>query len=253
MAATPPKSPSEVDNSSLQKTTTSLFHHSLITSDFDALTFSAAAALQLKVLALSDEEQGLHDYITSKSDHRLIVSPYNSLPHLLDLQRYDHATQLLAKALTILRPIRDNYATEPFLESFNFGEVFSLLRKLVQVEGHRWQQQEFYVVTFRSQLKPNADSKRLFDLDSYSHAEATASGGLLKYWYGVKDENLKNLATCFWRSRKDAYEGGKGPWHAQARAAKDIWYQSIVFKTFALTVEDGVKGWSFTDYPELGH
>ncbi|RMZ83163.1 hypothetical protein DV738_g1152, partial [Chaetothyriales sp. CBS 135597] len=237
MAATPPKSPSKVEDSSFRKTTT-LFHHSLITSDFDALTFSAAAALQLKVPALSDEEQGLHDHITSKSDHRLIVSPYNSSLHLLDLERYDHATRLLAKALTILKPIRDGYATEPFLESFNFGEVFSLLRKLVRIEGHCWQQQEFYVVTFRSQLKPNADSNRLFDLDSYSHAEAMASGGLLKYWYGVKDENLKNLATCFWRSRKDAYEGGKGPWHAQARAAAGIWYQSIVFKTFTLTIED---------------
>lgn len=54
----------------------------------------------------------------------------------------------------------------------------------------------------------------------------------------------------FWQSRTDAYAGGKGPWHAQARAAADIWYQSIVFKTYTLTIEDNVDGWTFTPYNE---
>jgi hypothetical protein len=87
---------------------------------------------------------------------------------------------------------------------------------------------------------------------------------LLKYWYGVKDDERRNLATCmfmlegivsllliictgFWESREHAREGGKGPWHAKARAAARIWYESIVFKTYLLTIEDDVGGWSIRD------
>jgi hypothetical protein len=41
----------------------------------------------------------------------------------------------------------------------------------------------------------------LFELDAFSHQEAMASGGLLKYWYGVKDQSRRNLATCTLSSR----------------------------------------------------
>jgi len=34
------------------------------------------------------------------------------------------------------------------------------------------------------------------ELDEGSHAEATKSGGLLKYWFGMPDEDGRNLATC---------------------------------------------------------
>lgn len=165
-----------------------LYHHSLITANFEQLTFHAAAFLQLKLAC--------QFYGAATTDDKLIVSPYNTLPHLLDLKRYDHATQLLSKALTIFKPIREDYAVADYEDSFNFVEVFALLKQLAKIEGHTWQKRDFYVVTFRSQLKPNANSDRLFELDSHSHAEATESGGLLKYWYGSKNDELRNLATC---------------------------------------------------------
>lgn len=86
----------------------SLFHHSLVTKDSELLKFHAAAALQLKFGHRGHEQ-------AATSDDRLIVSPYNDEPHLLDLKRYDVATQLLAKALTIFKPIREDYATAPYL------------------------------------------------------------------------------------------------------------------------------------------
>ncbi|KAL1867016.1 hypothetical protein Plec18167_008807 [Paecilomyces lecythidis] len=220
-----------------------LYHHSLITANFEQLTFHAAAFLQLKLAC--------QFYGAATTDDKLIVSPYNTLPHLLDLKRYDHATQLFSKALTIFKPIREDYAVADYEESFNFAEVFALLKQLAKIEGHTWQKRDFYVVTFRSQLKPNANSDRLFELDSHSHAEATESGGLLKYWYGSKNDELRNLATCFWQSRDDAYAGGKGPWHAKARAAADTWYQSIVFRTYALTIDNNIEGWKFTPYDKF--
>lgn len=168
---------------------TSLFHHSLVTKDFNLLKFHAAASLQLQF------GNRRHEHV-APSDDRLIVSPYNEEPHLLDLKRLDTPNQLLAKALTIFKPVRDDYATAPYTESFNWQAVVDFLRDLSQAEGYRWKRQKFYVVTFRSQLFPDVDQQRLHDLDVRSHQEATASGGLLKYWFGTKDEKHRNLATC---------------------------------------------------------
>lgn len=56
-----------------------------------------------------------------------------------------------------------------------------------------------------------------------------------------------------WRSREDARLGGLGPWHAKARAAAKEMYQTIVFTTMKLEIEDGVKGWKISDWQEEGH
>lgn len=173
----------EVDASSAP-----LVHHSLITQDFEVLKFNAAAALQLSFGHRRDS--------VIKSDYRLISSPYNEEAHLLDLRTLDTSNQLLAKALTILQPIRQDYATAAYAESFNWQQVIDLLRDLAAAEGFQWKKMYFYVVVFRSQLYPHVDSQRLHELDSHSHEEASVSGGLLKYWFGTRDDQYRNLATC---------------------------------------------------------
>ncbi|KAI4852193.1 hypothetical protein E4T44_01649 [Aureobasidium sp. EXF-8845] len=186
----------------------------------------------------------------TRSESLLVVSPYLTPPHLLDVTRYRTPSQLFAKALTRLQPIRDDYALAEYTESFNFEEVIKTLQSLAKDQGYKWKTTDFYVVSFRSQLKPDADPERLFELDAFSHQEAMASGGLLKYWYGVKDQNRRNLATCFWETRQHARDGGRGPWHAKARAAAGVWYESIVFKTYVLTIADDVESWEFREYEE---
>jgi hypothetical protein len=170
---------------------TTLFHHSLVTKDFELLKFHAASALQLQFGGQRHEK-------VVTSDDRLIASPYNEPLNLLDLRRLDTPNQLLAKALAILKPVRDDYATAPYTESFNWQAVVDFLRDLSAAEGYRWKKQKFYVVTFRSQLLPVIDDQRLNDLDYYSHQEAIASGGLLKYWFGTKNEKHQNLAICMY-------------------------------------------------------
>ncbi|KAL1875030.1 hypothetical protein Plec18167_005698 [Paecilomyces lecythidis] len=221
---------------------TSLFHHSLITSDFDALKFHAAASLQL--------QSGQKYESAATKDHRLIASPYNEPAHLLDLNRLDTPNRLFAKALTIFKPIRHDYATAEYTESFNWDAVFQLLRALSDAEGYEWKKQEFYVVAFRSTLRADADPGYLHQLDAHSHAEATESGGLLKYWFGTKNENRKNLATCLWRNREDARLGGLGPWHKKARLAAREMYEQIVFTTLKLTIDDHVSSWKFNDWTD---
>ncbi|KAE8353269.1 hypothetical protein BDV28DRAFT_148213 [Aspergillus coremiiformis] len=235
-----PETPTPTDLKT--KRSPSLYDHTLITTDFDALKFHAAASLQLQF--------GLpHESAAPQSD-LLIASPYNGPKHLLDLKTLDHANRLLAKALTILRPIRNDYATAPYTESFNWQVVFDFLRGLTQAEGHRWEKQRFYVVIFRSQLRADVDNQRLHDLDAYSHQEAVASGGLLKYWFGTKDDERRNLATCIWRSRNDAKLGGTGPWHKKARGAARDMYENITFTTMKLDIDDEVRTWSVTDWTD---
>ncbi|CEJ58983.1 hypothetical protein PMG11_07621 [Penicillium brasilianum] len=211
--------------------------HSQIPTDFDDLKFNAAASLQLQ---WGQEED--------QTDTRLIASPYNDVPHLLDLETLDTQSRLLALALSFFKSIRDDYATGDYLESFNWNEVFDLVKGFVEAESHTWTRQSFYVVSFRSRLKPGVDQDHLHALDAYSHQEAIASGGLLKYWFGTKNEKEQNLATCIWRTREDARLGGRGPWHAKARAAARELYESIVFSTMELVIEDGVKSWHIGEW-----
>ncbi|KAK9235717.1 hypothetical protein V1525DRAFT_253660 [Lipomyces kononenkoae] len=234
----------------------SLVHHSLVTKDYELLQFHAAAALQLQFdhqrRATSDNHRLVaspyNEELHLPSDNRLIASPYNEELHLLDLRRLDTPNQLLAKALTILKPIREDYATAPYIDSFNWQEVIDFLRDMAAAEGYRWKKQKFYVVTFRSKLYPDIDLQRLHDLDVHAHQEAVASGGLLKYWFGTKDQSHQNLATCLWRSREDARAAGAGQRHKVARAATGELYDTIIFTALKLVIDDDASSWQISDW-----
>lgn len=172
---------------------------SLMTQDFDDLRFEAAAFGQLDRPRMEDNSAPSSNSSTqtasSLSSH-LISSPYNSPGHYLDLTSLDTANLIFAKALTVLKPVREDYATAPFSSSLNFSTVLSLVRALSDAEGYTWEKRTFYVVIFRSKLNANVDSELLYQLDYESHREACESGGLLKYWFGKPDAERRNLATC---------------------------------------------------------
>lgn len=73
----------------------------------------------------------------------LVVSPYTSLPHLLDLRALDLAQQLLAKSLTILEAMRLDYATAPYDISFNWDATFAKLKFLARQQRFSWKRQHF--------------------------------------------------------------------------------------------------------------
>lgn len=115
------------------------------------------------------------------SERYLIVSPYHEQEHLLDLESLEHVEQqLLALSLTKLKCLRDDYATAPYIETFNWDDVIGTLRTLAQEANHSWKETSFYVVAFRSQIPPTTVYAELGTLDKAAHAEATASGGFLK-------------------------------------------------------------------------
>lgn len=191
----------------------------------------------------------------------LAVSPYLEREHQLDLRTIDTPYRLLALALTKLEKATDDYAIVKYEDAFKWSDLMNHLKDLADGEDYKWKRQQFYVVEFRSKLKKDIDNDLLFRLDKKSHEEATAAGGLLKYWYGEPDSDRRNLATCkstnqptflpsdcplgLWRSKQDAINGGKGPWHKQARACIANMYESIDVSGVQLTVGDDVESWHF--------
>lgn len=129
-------------------------------------------------------------------ENLLIVSPYSSRPHLLDLNTLTRSQSFFTKALTLLSPVTHAYATVPYIDSFNWDAVFNTLAAAVKENAFEWTNQFFYIVVFRSQVPPSTDRSQLAELDKRAHMEAMSSGGLLKYWFGVPDGDGRNLATC---------------------------------------------------------
>ncbi|KAF1847146.1 uncharacterized protein K460DRAFT_392578 [Cucurbitaria berberidis CBS 394.84] len=246
-------------NQDLPLQSTFVLNPTFITQEFDLLRFEAAASGQLPTgpnitttpdLKSHTEEEERTNSASPAYSTLLISSPYNNPGHYLDLSVLPTPSLLFAKALTALKPTRPDYATAPYTEALNFPAVLAVLRDLARKQGVQWPSTSFYVVTFRSQLKDGIDNDWLYKLDYESHREACESGGLLKYWFGKSNGERRNLATCFWHSREDAYKGGLGPWHKKARAAGRELYEQIVFSTHRLTLLDGAEDYRFEDWSE---
>ncbi|KUI63486.1 UPF0643 protein PB2B2.08 [Cytospora mali] len=188
------------------------------------------------------------DTLPYEAPRRIVMSPYVEKEHLLDLETLDVENGILAEALTKLNCLREDYATAPYLETFNWGEVMDRVRELTTARKHDWRETTFYIVAFRSRYVPGIDYSHLGDLDKAAHAEATASGGFLKYWFGTPNEDLRNLATCIWRSREDAKRGGIGPAHKEAVQAVRTMYAEWRIDQHQLVIRDGVSSWEITDW-----
>lgn len=114
------------------------------------------------------------------AETHLVISPYTDHDHLLDLSTVSIQEQLLAYALIKMKSLREDYATAPYIDTFNWAEVVEDLRQRAKAIGHSWTEQAFYIVVFRSQVPPTTDYSNLGALDKAAHIEAVQSGGFLK-------------------------------------------------------------------------
>ncbi|KAH9904044.1 hypothetical protein F4778DRAFT_78508 [Xylariomycetidae sp. FL2044] len=218
--------------------------------DSGTLAHSLLEKTQADVSARELTKDGVHTFKSpdQQDDHHLVVSPYTEREHLLDLRTLDPENALLAQALVHMRSLRPDYAVADYTETFNWVEVMSELGKLVRRSGHRWRETSFFVVAFRSRIPPTTVYEELGALDKAAHAEATASGGFLKYWFGSPDKEGRNLATCLWRCQEDARKGGIGPAHRAAAAAARHLYSHWKIDRHRLIIRDDVQSWEIVDW-----
>lgn len=145
--------------------------------------------LDVEIGSGSDIEDDLQGY---GLPYHVVSSPYSDANHQLDLRSLAEPTAQFAMALTSMKAIREDYATSPYALSFNWSEIVGAFSKQYASKL------SFFVIVFRSRLKPYADRELLGTLDKVAHLEAVEAGGLLKYWFGTPDRNNRNLATCEW-------------------------------------------------------
>lgn len=181
----------------------------------------------------------------------ILSSPYKEIDHLLDLETLPIHYQLLAKSLTKFRGLED-YASQPYENSFNIEEVIDDFKNNAAVSGIKIPQFTVYIVVFRSILHKEIQESEehravLYQIDKDAHREANISGGLLKYWYGSPDAYGKNLATCWWVSKKHAKLGGGGEKHRNGVKLVRSWYKlwkieeyEISFPKYTFTKLSGV-------------
>ncbi|KAI9792614.1 MAG: hypothetical protein M1833_001067 [Piccolia ochrophora] len=221
-----------------------LYNYKLVDKSFDALKFDAAASYQLPSAHKSECEHAKNQ----PGENLLVVSPYTSRSHLLDLNAISTPHQLLAKGLTVMKPTSDRYATIAYREAFNWDCVVESVRSLSLAAAYCWEVQSFYIVVFRSQVPPSTDRSHLGLLDDKSHEEAIESGGLLKYWFGVPDEDGRNLATCVWRDRDDARRGSGGVGHQLAARKTQNMYTEWKIERLRLVIGHDAQSWQIVDW-----
>ncbi|KAF3986195.1 hypothetical protein FT663_04630 [Candidozyma haemuli var. vulneris] len=176
---------------------------------------------------------------------KIVASPYTAPEHLLDLSSLTPVLQDVACALGDFAPTSARYAYDSYIDSFNVAAIVSQVQKTARIDEPIY----IYVIVFRSILKKEIaanpeNTALLYEADRLSHAEATASGGLLKYWYGVPDPQTgQNLATCWWRSPQDARAGGTGKSHQSSVGKVKNWYK--LWRVEQYELELGANYWNW--------
>jgi hypothetical protein len=132
------------------------------------------------------------------------------------------------QVLEDLRPIREDYATAPILESFNWAE------SLASVDGADW-----YMVAFRSVRNQHADDRLLYELDARAHEEAISHTGLVHYFGGELDAERRCLSFCVWEDRERAAAAAALPKHRDAIGAAVTMYDSYVLERYRITASGG--------------
>ena len=108
-------------------------------------------------------------------------------------------------ALDELVPTTETYARLPLADAFNWADCESA------IEPGEW-----YLVAFRSTVRPDADIERLREYDYWAHAEASQAPGFVHYFKGPLANDGSCLSFCLWNSRAEARAASRQPAHLEA-------------------------------------
>jgi heme-degrading monooxygenase HmoA len=131
--------------------------------------------------------------------------------------------QRTREAFQRLTPIRDDYATRPIWEGFDWS------RCAAEADVD-----EVYLVVFRSVRREDADLDRLVAYDDHAHAEAAEASGFLHYFKGQATEGRECLSFCLWESPEQGKAAARGSAHSEAAALVDEAYESYELERYLL-------------------
>lgn len=109
---------------------------------------------------------------------------------------------------------RNDYATLPISHGFTWEACFK-----PEHVG------EWYLVVFRSILKPAYDVTRLNRADELAQVEARSAPGFVHYFCGTPTAMGQCLSLCLWNSRQEAYAASQLPAHREAVSLVSEAYQ----------------------------
>lgn len=177
----------------------------------------------------------------------LVSSPYTGDEHHLDVSSLPKSSQQVATALSSLRPVTDDYPSDPYSTSFNWQEVIDQLPSeftgTLPLPMTLTFSGQYFCIAFYSTLRAEADIATLHYFDSLAHSEANEAGGLLKYWWqNIPDPSTrKNLATCVWVSWDHAKTANRLPMHARAMSVTRDSYEKWNVERYYLNIYSGHK------------
>lgn len=140
-------------------------------------------------------------------------------------------------ALDELVPTTETYARLPVADAFNWADCAPA------IEPGEW-----YLVAFRSTVRPDADLERLREYDDWAHAEASGAPGFVHYYKGPLAHDGSCLSFCLWNSRAEARSAARGPKHIEAVSLIAETYAEYTLEFISMCKTDAVATLTFAPY-----
>jgi hypothetical protein len=140
-------------------------------------------------------------------------------------------------ALDELVPTTESYARLPLADAFSWADCESA------IEPGEW-----YLVAFRSTVRPDADIERLREYDDWAHAEASGAPGFVHYFKGPLASDGSCLSFCLWNGRAEARAAARRPAHMEAVSLIAETYAEYTLEFISMRKTDAVAALTFAPY-----
>ena len=140
-------------------------------------------------------------------------------------------------ALDELVPTTETYARLPLADAFNWADCASA------IEPGEW-----YLVAFRSTVRPDADIERLREYDDWAHAEASGAPGFVHYFKGPLASDGSCLSFCLWNGRAEARAAARRPAHMEAVSLIAETYAEYTLEFISMRKADAGAALTFAPY-----
>jgi hypothetical protein len=140
-------------------------------------------------------------------------------------------------ALDELVPTTEGYARLPLADAFNWADCAS------GIEPGEW-----YLVAFRSTVRPDADIERLREYDDWAHAEASGAPGFVHYFKGPLASDGSCLSFCLWNGRAEARAAARQPAHLEAVSLIAETYAEYTLEFISMRKTDAGAALTFAPY-----